>query len=276
MHDVFISYSSKDAETAETVRSILDKNGIVCWMAPRNIPGGSNYTKEIPAAIRGCQVFVLVLSENAQNSHWVLKELDLAVNFGKVILPFMLEDCQLNDEFNFLLTGAQRYEVYLKKAEAMELLIKRIHAVICSNVHPSAVEPATEIPANTPATSIREEKETVFLGLIRCPACGSEQIKPRTKVGKYKGFQEWILNLWCILPCAVAFFVALILLGFSDGFLVSILTWVLGSVLGCLLVHRMTDKCVYRMRLRRHIHPYPYRCEKCDWVFLQKESDQTP
>ena len=109
MHTVFISYSTKDTAQAETVRNVLESNAIPCWMAPRDIPGGSNYTKEIPIAIRGCQVFVLILSENSQNSHWVLKELDAAVNAGKVILPFMLEDCQLNGECNFLLTGAQRY-----------------------------------------------------------------------------------------------------------------------------------------------------------------------
>jgi len=100
MKEVFISYSSIDASQAETVRNVLEKNGFSCWMAPRDIPGGSNYTKEIPIAIRNCKVFVLVLSKNAQSSHWVLKELDSAVNCGKTILPFMLEDCELNDEFN--------------------------------------------------------------------------------------------------------------------------------------------------------------------------------
>ena len=108
MHEVFISYSSKDMAQAENVRNILEQNGIPCWMAPRDIPGGSNYTKEIPVAIRGCQVFVLILSQNAQNSHWVLKEVDAAVNNNKVIIPDMLEDIELNDEFNFLLTGVQR------------------------------------------------------------------------------------------------------------------------------------------------------------------------
>ena len=107
MKEIFISYSSNDLPQAETVRNVLEKNGLSCWMAPRDIPGGSNYTKEIPIAIRNCKIFVLILSKSAQNSHWVLKELDSAVNCGKVILPFMLEDCALNDEFNFLLTGAQ-------------------------------------------------------------------------------------------------------------------------------------------------------------------------
>ena len=32
MHDIFISYSTKDQLQAETVRDILEKNGIACWM----------------------------------------------------------------------------------------------------------------------------------------------------------------------------------------------------------------------------------------------------
>ena len=144
MKEIFISYSTIDTTQAETVRNVLEKNGISCWMAPRDIPGGSNYTKEIPIAIRNCKIFVLILSKNAQSSHWVLKELDSAVNCGKVILPFMLEDCLLNDEFNFLLTGAQRYAAYQKKAEVMENFILRIKGILTlpsSEVYNGAQEP---------------------------------------------------------------------------------------------------------------------------------------
>ena len=34
MHDVFISYSTRDREQAYRIRSFLRENGIVCWMAP--------------------------------------------------------------------------------------------------------------------------------------------------------------------------------------------------------------------------------------------------
>ncbi len=146
MHDVFISYSTKDMTQAEMVRDVLEKNGIPCWMAPRDIPGGSNYAREIPVAIKGCQVFVLILSENAQSSNWVIKELDSAVNCGKVILPFMLEDCPLSDEFNFLLTGAQRYAAYQKKAEVLNTLVSRIKAI----TGPAPEEPKAEVPVEVP------------------------------------------------------------------------------------------------------------------------------
>lgn len=177
MHDVFISYSSRENEAAEAVRNILEKNQIPCWMAPRDIPSGSNYAKEIPVAIRGCQVFVLMFSENAQSSPWVLRELDTAVNCGKVIIPFMLENCQLSDEFNFLLTGAQRHAAYRKKAEAMESLVTRIHAVTGKKPFPSK-DPGEceefdsgaqqEGEGNESAEPARED--------TKCPNCGSNQV----------------------------------------------------------------------------------------------------
>ena len=219
MRQVFISYSSKDYAQALSVRHVLEQNGITCWMAPADIPGGSNYTKEIPVAIRGCQAFVLMLSNNAQNSKWVLKELDSAVNEGKIILPFQLEDVPLSDEFNFLLTGAQRYDAYQRKTEAMKLLVSRIQAIIQAGKQTSAPaaapkpqpesepeqqpQPAKKEPLN--GKTLDELFSPYFSGGIKlqtnqpkaeakpepksgvsCPACGSfdltqfpNQVKPR-------------------------------------------------------------------------------------------------
>jgi len=44
-HNVFISYSSIDKDAAEAVRSILEENGISCWMAPRNITPGLSFAE---------------------------------------------------------------------------------------------------------------------------------------------------------------------------------------------------------------------------------------
>lgn len=142
-HDVFISYSTKDEIHVQTLRSVLDANKISYWIAPRDIPGGSNYAKEIPSAIRSCSVFLLVLSQNAEASIWVSRELDLAVNSRKVILPLMVEDFSVGDEFNFLLTGCQRYEVFRRKSEVLETMVKRIQSVLGIDVK----KPASEKPA---------------------------------------------------------------------------------------------------------------------------------
>ncbi len=113
MHSIFISYSTKDTALAETIRDHLENGGLKCWMAPRDIPASSNYAREIPAAIRGCAAFLLLLSDNAQNSPFVRKELDFAVSNNKIILPFLPRSLSLNDEFMFLLSGCQWFSSWL-------------------------------------------------------------------------------------------------------------------------------------------------------------------
>ncbi len=77
--DVFISYSSKDSLIANEIKYNLKLHNISCWMAPQSIPTGSNYQTEVLNAIKNSKIFLLVLSENSQNSTYVKKELDLAI-----------------------------------------------------------------------------------------------------------------------------------------------------------------------------------------------------
>ncbi len=130
--DVFISYKAEEIEEANWVRSVLENNGISCWMAPACIPGGSSYAVEIPRAIKQAKVFVLILSAKAQSSQWVSKEVDMAITQRKIILPFMLENCALRDDFDFYLTNVQRYTAYENKALAAEKMIKEIKAILGS------------------------------------------------------------------------------------------------------------------------------------------------
>ena len=142
MSDVFISYKTEDGEQAHWLRDVLEQNGISCWIAPDNIPGGSSYAAQIPAAIRGCRAFVLVLSRRAQTSRWVPRELDQAINCGKVVLPFMLENCALRDDFNFYLTNVQRYNAYENKAAALEKLLRDLRALLTAGPVEAEKRPA--------------------------------------------------------------------------------------------------------------------------------------
>lgn len=130
--DIFISYSSKEYEKACMVSKVLNNNGISTWMAPGSIPAGSNYTREIPCAIRQCKVFLLLLSPNAQASKWVIAELETAFKNEKPIIPFVIENCVLKDEFDFMLSRCQRIEAYGKTAYALEMLVSRLKVLIGS------------------------------------------------------------------------------------------------------------------------------------------------
>ena len=123
---VFISYKVEDSDDAVWVKETLESNGIQCWMAPDSIPGGSSYATEIENAIMNCTAFVLVLSERAQNSKWVSKEVDRAINYGKRVMPFTLDNSPLTGDFAFYLSNVQRYDATTDKLAATQTMIEDI------------------------------------------------------------------------------------------------------------------------------------------------------
>ena len=161
---VFISYKSEDFDEANWIKSTLEKNGISCWMAPGSIPGGSSYAKEIPLAIKHCKVFVLVVSEKCQTSMWVPKEIDQAINLGKVILPFMLENCPLQDDFNFYLSNVQRYAAFENKSTAIKRMIDEINAILgCSapKEEPQTTDTVEEVLPSEVKTEVEETPDVI-------------------------------------------------------------------------------------------------------------------
>ena len=126
---VFISYSSKEYDKASSLRQVLVANGINCWMAPQSIPSGGDYSQEIPKAIKACDIFLLLLSEAAQASKWVPKELDNAINQGKIIIPFHADASNLNDAFNFMLSNVQRIEAFNRLSDAYKQLVVYIKSI---------------------------------------------------------------------------------------------------------------------------------------------------
>lgn len=129
---VFISYSSKDTQTIKKIIRSLADDGINYWKAPEMIPAGSNYAREIPRAIEKCKVFLLVLSESSQDSIWVEKEIDCAINHRKTIVPLNLTGVPLSEMFRFYLNNVQTIAYNENEELAMEQLLERLHGLLGS------------------------------------------------------------------------------------------------------------------------------------------------
>ena len=149
---VFISYSSKNYYQANEIRQLLLNNGISCWMAPESIASGSNYATAIPSAIRGCSVFLLLLTQSAQESRWVPREVDVAINSGKRIIPYMIENCAISDTFEFYLIGVQRLEGFRSPADAQRQLIGMLRQEVGSSQGMGTIQrsPGQETPVPPP------------------------------------------------------------------------------------------------------------------------------
>ncbi len=67
-HDVFISYAEEDKQVAEQVCRTLEKEGVRCWMAPRDVKVGDDYEEAILDAIASSPLLVLILSKHSNAS----------------------------------------------------------------------------------------------------------------------------------------------------------------------------------------------------------------
>lgn len=111
-HDVFISYSSQDMGAAQAICHVLEQNEIRCWMAPRNIPPGSDYGDVIDDAIKTCKAVVILFSETAATSQYVKSEINIAFEEQKTIIPFRLDQTPLKGQNRLILNKTHWIDAY--------------------------------------------------------------------------------------------------------------------------------------------------------------------
>jgi formylglycine-generating enzyme required for sulfatase activity len=108
--DLFISHSSSDAGTANDLVTDFERHGISCWIAPRDIPLGSGYHREIVNAIAQCRAMLLLFSVTANESDHVLREVELAAQGRKPIYPLRLDGVEPAGGLKYMLANMQWVE----------------------------------------------------------------------------------------------------------------------------------------------------------------------
>ena len=92
---VFVSHASADTAIAEQVCAALERAGLRCWIAPRDVMPGTLYADAIVRAISNAKVVVLVLSENAVASPHVGKEIERSSSKRRPIVALRIDAAPL-------------------------------------------------------------------------------------------------------------------------------------------------------------------------------------
>ena len=100
---VFVSHSHQDAPAAELIVQALEKQGVTCWLAPRDVPPGGSYAESILNAIESASCFVLIYSEHSNVSSHVLREVERALKFDLNIVPIRFDDSAPSKSLDYLL-----------------------------------------------------------------------------------------------------------------------------------------------------------------------------
>jgi hypothetical protein len=126
-HDVFISHARKDKKIADAICETLESAEMRCWIAPRDISPGEDWTEATRKAIRSSRVMVMVFSENANAAPHIEREIAHAFYTGRIIIPFRLAETPLRRDFLFYLDDVRWFDAFGPHPEQhLEALTARI------------------------------------------------------------------------------------------------------------------------------------------------------
>jgi TIR domain len=104
---VFISYASHDVAIADAVIATLERHGVACWIAPRDVKAGALYAEPIVRAISSAKALVLVLSESSVASAHVGKEVERASSKRRPVIALRIDDTPLSPALEYFLGESQ-------------------------------------------------------------------------------------------------------------------------------------------------------------------------
>ena len=128
--EVFISYAAKDRERVLGLVERLRKAGVTVWIDQAGIDVSTMWSQEIVSAIKGCKVMLLSISPHSTGSENVVKELALASERKKPIIPVHLEAAEIPETMEYQLAGIQRVEYFMENEDVafkamLRSLVKR-------------------------------------------------------------------------------------------------------------------------------------------------------
>jgi TIR domain len=207
-HDVFISHSAHNREVADAICEALEKTGIRCWVAPRDVRPGRSFPGEITRAIQQSKVMVMVFSSHSNNSEQVLREIQLATDSRLVIIRFRIEDVALTDDLRYFLSSPhwldaltpplskhiERLQLAIKELldQSVEVTGKDVTADDVAVAAPPEVTPAAAPPAPVAAAPVMPPPLPVAAPAPKKP----EPVAP-------KAFNPWpLLAIAAVVICA--------------------------------------------------------------------------
>lgn len=105
-HRIFVSHSHLDndfgTKFAQDLRRALNDESAVWYDVLGGLHGGETWWEKIVEELTARDVFIVALSPDAMNSYWVRREITMAINEGKFIIPVLHRSCSIRADLKIL------------------------------------------------------------------------------------------------------------------------------------------------------------------------------
>jgi hypothetical protein len=123
---LFVCHSTEDHQLALEIVGEIERHGLSCWIAPRDVVPGEPYRDEIADAIERCSAMLVVFSEHCNSSMWVPREIAVADDAGKTIITFRIKNAQPKRGLKLSLANLQRVDAFSDREQAIREVIRAL------------------------------------------------------------------------------------------------------------------------------------------------------
>lgn len=120
---IFLSYSVKDQNIADTITHWLEQEGLDYWIASKDIKGSEEWISSILKGLSECNSLIFLISKDSQASKFVMKELVYAHEQNKLLIPIRIDNSGLKDQIAFMLKDIQYLNAYEGSIEKYQNVI---------------------------------------------------------------------------------------------------------------------------------------------------------
>ena len=211
MNEIFFSYSRSDSEFVGQMADELQARGVDVWVDTGEILAGEAWRHSIVEAIRNCKVFIIVLSPNSVASENVTKELTLAEQYDKRVLPLVIENVEIPPGLDYQLAGLQHQT--FAEGEYEDNFERLVRALIATGIK---VQPKSETSVDEVSDILPSEEPIKKIGLSKgFPiSTTSQALKMTESENPLKKIPIW---LWVIGAFVIALGLVVLLMNMING-----------------------------------------------------------
>ena len=141
---LFVSHVSEDRPAAMEIVRELERRGLRCWIAPRDVRPGRPFDDEIAEAIEGSRAMLLIFSERCNASEYIRREVTVAGESHKVVIPFRIENAEPKHGLRVRLSDLHWLDGFASREQAIDELV-RTFPVAKEGAVPEAASPSRRV-----------------------------------------------------------------------------------------------------------------------------------
>ena len=108
------------------IQELFDKNDVKYWFDKDGIFSGEEFVKEISTAIVNSKMLVFISSKNSNESEYTCGEILKAKKAKKLIIPFLIDECEYNEKFEILLLPLNHIDYVNQPNTALPELLRTV------------------------------------------------------------------------------------------------------------------------------------------------------